>query len=192
MGSGGMVVMDENNCMVEIARFFLSFTQSESCGKCAPCRGGTRAALTCFIRDTRNLIDWVRRAEEDPWQATNIGAATFVGGEAMLSGSGRWCDWRAAYRYTEADAATGGLDSKYALHVARHDVRLTLGLPETRGFAASLDARYRDVPTLDRTWLLAGRVAQRIGRAVLYARGRNLLDTDYEEIPGVPTARAPI
>jgi len=41
MGSGGLVVLDENNCMVEIARFFLSFTQSESCGKCAPCRLGT-------------------------------------------------------------------------------------------------------------------------------------------------------
>lgn len=41
MGSGGMVVMDENNCMVDIARFFLSFTQSESCGKCAPCGLGT-------------------------------------------------------------------------------------------------------------------------------------------------------
>jgi len=45
MGSGGMVVMDENNCMVEIARFFLSFTQSESCGKCAPCRLGTTQLL---------------------------------------------------------------------------------------------------------------------------------------------------
>jgi NADH-quinone oxidoreductase subunit F len=42
MGSGGMVVMDENNCMVDIARYFLSFTESESCGKCAPCRMGLR------------------------------------------------------------------------------------------------------------------------------------------------------
>jgi len=45
MGSGGMVVLDENNCMVEIARFFLAFTQSESCGKCAPCRLGTTQLL---------------------------------------------------------------------------------------------------------------------------------------------------
>jgi NADH:ubiquinone oxidoreductase subunit F (NADH-binding)/Pyruvate/2-oxoacid:ferredoxin oxidoreductase delta subunit len=42
MGSGGMVVMDEETCMVDIARFFLSFTQSESCGKCVPCRLGTK------------------------------------------------------------------------------------------------------------------------------------------------------
>jgi len=53
MGSGGMVVMDENNCMVEIARFFLSFTQSESCGKCTPCRLGTTQLLEILTRITR-------------------------------------------------------------------------------------------------------------------------------------------
>ncbi|MBT8371460.1 MAG: FAD-dependent oxidoreductase, partial [Deltaproteobacteria bacterium] len=53
MGSGGMVVMDENNCMVEIARFFLSFTQSESCGKCAPCRLGTTQLLETLTRITQ-------------------------------------------------------------------------------------------------------------------------------------------
>ena len=41
VGSGGMIVMDEDNCMVEVARYFLSFTQGESCGKCPPCREGT-------------------------------------------------------------------------------------------------------------------------------------------------------
>jgi len=46
MGSGGMIVLDEDNCMVDIARYFLSFTQQESCGKCAPCRVGTRAMLS--------------------------------------------------------------------------------------------------------------------------------------------------
>ncbi|WP_300675379.1 FAD-dependent oxidoreductase [Desulfoluna sp.] len=53
MGSGGMVVMDENNCMVEIARFFLGFTQSESCGKCAPCRLGTTQLLEILTRITQ-------------------------------------------------------------------------------------------------------------------------------------------
>jgi len=42
VGSGGMIVMDEDNCMVEVARYFLAFTQQESCGKCPPCREGTR------------------------------------------------------------------------------------------------------------------------------------------------------
>lgn len=53
MGSGGMVVMDENNCMVDIARFFLGFTQSESCGKCTPCRLGTTQMLSILNRITR-------------------------------------------------------------------------------------------------------------------------------------------
>ena len=42
MGSGGMIVMDEDNCMVDVARFFLDFTEEESCGKCTPCREGTK------------------------------------------------------------------------------------------------------------------------------------------------------
>ena len=45
MGSGGMIVMDEDNCMVDIAHFFLEFTVDESCGKCTPCRVGTRRLL---------------------------------------------------------------------------------------------------------------------------------------------------
>ena len=45
VGSGGMVVMDEHTCMVEVARFFMSFTQRESCGKCVPCREGTKRML---------------------------------------------------------------------------------------------------------------------------------------------------
>ena len=50
MGSGGMIVMDEDNCMVDIARFFLDFTVSESCGKCTPCRIGTRRMLEILER----------------------------------------------------------------------------------------------------------------------------------------------
>ncbi|TES89218.1 MAG: hydrogenase, partial [Dehalococcoidia bacterium] len=52
MGSGGMVVMDETTCMVEIARYFLSFTQDESCGKCTPCRLGTKQMLEILTRIT--------------------------------------------------------------------------------------------------------------------------------------------
>ena len=50
MGSGGMIVMDEDNCMVDIARFFLDFTVDESCGKCTPCRIGTRRMLEILNR----------------------------------------------------------------------------------------------------------------------------------------------
>ena len=50
MGSGGMIVMDEDTCMVDIARFFMEFTQDESCGKCTPCRVGTRRILDILNR----------------------------------------------------------------------------------------------------------------------------------------------
>jgi NADH:ubiquinone oxidoreductase subunit F (NADH-binding)/(2Fe-2S) ferredoxin/Pyruvate/2-oxoacid:ferredoxin oxidoreductase delta subunit len=50
MGSGGLVVMDEDTCMVDIARFFMEFIQDESCGKCVPCRVGTRRILDILTR----------------------------------------------------------------------------------------------------------------------------------------------
>jgi len=53
MGSGGMIVMDEDNCMVDIARFFLNFTQSESCGKCTFCKIGTKRMLEILERITK-------------------------------------------------------------------------------------------------------------------------------------------
>jgi NADH:ubiquinone oxidoreductase subunit F (NADH-binding) len=52
MGSGGMIVMDEDDCMVDIAKFFLTFTQDESCGKCTPCREGTKRMLEIIERIT--------------------------------------------------------------------------------------------------------------------------------------------
>lgn len=52
MGSGGLVVMDEDTCMIDVAKFFLNFTQSESCGKCTPCREGTKRMLEVLTRIT--------------------------------------------------------------------------------------------------------------------------------------------
>ena len=53
MGSGGLVVMDEKTCMVDVAKFFMDFIQRESCGKCIPCREGTRRMLEILQRITR-------------------------------------------------------------------------------------------------------------------------------------------
>ena len=53
MGSGGLIVMDEDNCMVDIAKFFLEFTVDESCGKCTPCRIGTKRLYEMLDRITR-------------------------------------------------------------------------------------------------------------------------------------------
>ena len=52
MGSGGLVIMDQSTCMVDVARYFLTFTQSESCGKCVPCRLGTKRMLEILTRIT--------------------------------------------------------------------------------------------------------------------------------------------
>ncbi|MTI70426.1 MAG: NADH-quinone oxidoreductase subunit NuoF [Firmicutes bacterium] len=53
MGSGGMIIMDEDNCMVDIARFFIDFTVDESCGKCTPCREGTKRMLEILEKITK-------------------------------------------------------------------------------------------------------------------------------------------
>ena len=66
MGSGGMIVMDEDNCMVDIAKFFLEFTVDESCGKCTPCRIGTRRMLEILQRivDGKGEDGDIERLEE--------------------------------------------------------------------------------------------------------------------------------
>ena len=78
MGSGGMIVMDEDNCMVDIARFFLDFTVDESCGKCTPCRIGTKRMLEILERITEG------KGEEGDIEklealATNIKATALCG-----------------------------------------------------------------------------------------------------------------
>ncbi len=57
VGSGGMVVVDEDTCMVEMARFFMNFTQKESCGKCVPCREGTKRMLELLTKITSDKAD---------------------------------------------------------------------------------------------------------------------------------------
>ena len=52
MGSGGMIVLDEDDCMVDIAKYFMTFSQDESCGKCTPCREGTTRMLEILERIT--------------------------------------------------------------------------------------------------------------------------------------------
>jgi len=78
MGSGGMIVMDEDNCMVDIARFFLDFTVDESCGKCTPCRVGTRRMLDILNRicDGKGEDGDIERLEE---LAANIKATALCG-----------------------------------------------------------------------------------------------------------------
>jgi NADH-quinone oxidoreductase subunit F len=68
MGSGGMIVMDETTCMVDVARHYLHFTQEESCGKCVPCRVGTRQMHEILVRITEGLGE-----EKDLEQLESLG-----------------------------------------------------------------------------------------------------------------------
>jgi NADH-quinone oxidoreductase subunit F/NAD(P)H dehydrogenase (quinone)/NADP-reducing hydrogenase subunit HndC len=66
MGSGGVIVMDETTCMVDMARFFMDFIQEESCGKCTPCREGTKRLLELLekICDGRGELEDIDTLEE--------------------------------------------------------------------------------------------------------------------------------
>ncbi|WP_053956263.1 NADH-quinone oxidoreductase subunit NuoF [Inediibacterium massiliense] len=78
IGSGGMIVMDEDNCMVDIARFFLDFTVDESCGKCPPCRIGTKRMLEILDKITsgKGELEDIDRLEQ---LAANIKASALCG-----------------------------------------------------------------------------------------------------------------
>ncbi|MBB6215819.1 NADH-quinone oxidoreductase subunit F/NADP-reducing hydrogenase subunit HndC [Anaerosolibacter carboniphilus] len=78
MGSGGMIVMDEDNCMVDIARFFLDFTVDESCGKCPPCRIGTKRMLELLDKITEGHGE-VGDIEKLERLAENIKASSLCG-----------------------------------------------------------------------------------------------------------------
>ncbi len=68
MGSGGMIVMDENNCMVDVARFYMEFIVDESCGKCSPCREGTKRMLEILEKITKG-----KGTEADLLELKNLG-----------------------------------------------------------------------------------------------------------------------
>jgi len=67
MGSGGMIVLDEDDCMVDTAKYFLQFTQNESCGKCTPCREGTKRMLEILTKITQGKGD-----EDDLWKLERL------------------------------------------------------------------------------------------------------------------------
>ena len=66
IGSGGLVVMNDKSCMVEVARFFMNFTQNESCGKCVPCREGTKRMLELLtdITEGRGTMEHIELLEK--------------------------------------------------------------------------------------------------------------------------------
>ena len=81
MGSGGLIVMDEDNCMVDIAKFFLEFTVDESCGKCAPCRIGGRQMLV--------LLDKINRGKAKKKDLEQLKKIALAMQKASLCGLGQ-------------------------------------------------------------------------------------------------------
>ena len=81
VGSGGLVVMDEGTCMVEVARFFMKFTQHESCGKCVPCREGTKRML--------EILEKIVAGEATMEDLDNLEEIAWVVKESSLCGLGK-------------------------------------------------------------------------------------------------------
>jgi len=81
MGSGGLIVMDETNCMVDIAKFFLEFTQEESCGKCPPCRIGTKRML--------EILDKITKGKGTPEDITQLETLARTVKNSSLCGLGQ-------------------------------------------------------------------------------------------------------
>ena len=86
MGSGGMIVMDEDDCMVSVARFYLDFTVEESCGKCTPCRIGNKRLL-----ETLNKITDGRGTEEDLKTLSTLGKGSMSATTSAGRSSARLC-----------------------------------------------------------------------------------------------------
>lgn len=81
MGSGGMVVMDQDNCMVDVARYFVGFTASESCGKCTPCREG--------LAQSQRILSTIARGEASERDLTELEALAHVIRDSSLCGLGQ-------------------------------------------------------------------------------------------------------
>ena len=81
MGSGGLVVLDDSACMVDIARYFLQFTQDQSCGKCTFCRVGTRRML--------DILDRLCAGKGQPQDLTNLERLAHQVGAGSLCGLGK-------------------------------------------------------------------------------------------------------
>ena len=130
MGSGGLIVMDEDNCMVDIARFFLDFTVDESCGKCTPCRIGTKRMLEILdkIIDGKGELEDLDRLEELA-QYIKAGSLCGLGQTApnpVLS----------TLRYFRDEYVAHVVDKKCPAGVCKHLLRFVINEEKCKGCTA--------------------------------------------------------
>jgi NADH-quinone oxidoreductase subunit F len=127
MGSGGMVVCDEDTCMVEFARFFMDFVQQESCGKCVPCRLGTRAMLEVLTRITQG-----QGKEGDIAYLEELGEQI---GQSSLCGLGQTAPnpVLSTIRYFRDEYEAHILDSRCPSHVCKPLIQYSIDVEKCTG-----------------------------------------------------------
>ncbi|MCX6601669.1 MAG: NADH-quinone oxidoreductase subunit NuoF [bacterium] len=137
MGSGGMVVMDEDNCMVDMAKYFLAFTQDESCGKCTPCREGTMRMLETLERITQG-----KGREEDIQLLEDLSQFVMDASLCALGGSAP-NPVLTSLRYFREEYITHIRDKKCPAHVCRELNVYTIdpGLCVTKGHGCGVCRR---------------------------------------------------
>ena len=141
MGSGGMIVMDEDNCMVDIAKFFLEFTVDESCGKCTPCRIGTRRMLEILQRivDGKGEDGDIERLEElaQTIKSTSLCALGQTAPNPVLS-TLRYFRDEASDASNNTKKSFNDMGAYYHVPVYIYGTKESLGTHTGRGYRASL------------------------------------------------------
>jgi NADH-quinone oxidoreductase subunit F len=127
MGSGGMIVMDEDNCMVDVARYFINFLKGESCGKCTPCREGLAK-----LSEILNRITQGKGRPEDLQTMKDLGEILNIGALCMLGRSAA-NPVLSTIRYFEDEYRAHIIDKKCPAHVCRELIEYSIDAEKCTG-----------------------------------------------------------
>jgi iron complex outermembrane receptor protein len=155
--------------------------------------GPFSAEAALFLRDGEDLIDWTRPDEESPWQVRNVSTVASSGFELgasyrpLLPGVDTFIrGLRAGYTFLDSDRERSGFESKYLLDHLRHQVVADVEHSFLFGTSISWIGRWEERLDGESHVLLDGRLFRRIGGFLIFLEARNILDTEYTEIAGVP------
>jgi iron complex outermembrane receptor protein len=159
---------------------------------------GFRTNLSTYYRIGQNLIDWVKRADEEKWQSVNHTRVDAMGGEVNVGYShGYWLkNIEISYAYCHLNKEAGELLSKYALDYLEHKLALHLEHGIYKGFGASWQATYQsrngaysdkqgNTQTYQPFWLLDGRIFWQTDKLHVFVESSNLLNTHYYDYGGI-------
>ena len=134
MGSGSMIIIDEGTCIVDLARFFLTFTQGESCGKCTPCRIGTRQMLAILENIARG------KAQRDDMTKLEKMANAVRSGSLCGLGAGAPNPVLTALRYFRDEFERHILEKRCPALVCRDLISFSIDPEKCRGCGLCLEA----------------------------------------------------